>query len=163
MNSNVIDSSNKSSEENLLSYLYMLINEFWEVNDFINTLKNYKPFVLDVRESTPIQNALNIAVVISYARNFKNSYGFNNNDRINTKLIKCFSSEEDELHKKVIDWRDQEYAHSDALPNDIQIYKDGGYSRKVVRQLLDKDQLEMLKIMVNKIRDEVECEIKSIE
>lgn len=163
MNSNVIDSSNKSSEENLLSYLYMLRNEFWEVNDFINTLKNCKPFVLDVRESTPIQNALNISVVISYARNFKNSRGFNNNDRINTKLIKCFSSEEDELHKKVIDWRDQEYAHSDALPNDIQIYKDGGYSRRVVRQLLDKDQLEMLKIMVNKIRDEVECEIKSIE
>ncbi|QQS37081.1 MAG: hypothetical protein IPM56_03765 [Ignavibacteriales bacterium] len=155
---NMIDSSNNSTEDNILPYLYLLRNEFWEVNDFINTLKAYKPFVLDVRESTQIQNSLNLAIVISYARNFKKSFGFNN--KINTDLVKYFSDEENELHKKVIEWRDQEYAHSDALPNDIQIYIDGGYSRRVVRQLLEMKQLEMLKEMVNKIRNEIETQIK---
>lgn len=156
----MLDSSNNSIKDNLLPYLYLLRNEFWEVNDFINTLKSYEPFVLDIRESTQIQNALNIAIVISYARNFKKSYGFNNN--ISSELIKYFSDEENELHKKVIEWRDQEYAHSDSLPNDIQIYIDGGYSRRVVRQLLEMNQLEMLKVMVNKIREEIEIQIKSL-
>ncbi len=110
-----------------------------------------------------IQNALNIAVVISYARNFKKSLGFTSYNLINKELIKSFSAEEKEFHQIVKDWRDQEYAHSDALPNDIQIDEDGGYSRRVVRQLLDKDQLEILKTMVNKIRDEIENIIKSIK
>lgn len=152
------DFSNNSTENNLLAYLYLLRNEFWEVNDFINTLKVYKPFVLDVRESTQIQNALNIAIVISYARNFKKSFGFNN--KINNDLIKYFSDEENELHKKIMEWRDQEYAHSDALPNDIQIYIDGGYSRRVVRQLFEMEQLEMLKEMVTKIRNNIESQIE---
>lgn len=157
----MIDSLTNFFTENILAYLYLLRNEFWEVNDFINTLRNFKPFSFDVRVSSPVQNSLNIAVVISYARNFKKSYGFNINS-INDKLVKSFSNEELELHRKIIEWRDQEYAHSDALPNDIQIYQDGGYSRRVVRQLLEMNQLEMLKAMVNKIRDEIENQIKSL-
>ena len=163
MNNSEISPSEKLFDKNVLPYLYLLRNEFWEVNDFINTLKNYQPFVLDVRESTPIQNALNIAVIVSYARNFKKSLGYSNYNLINGELIKSFSEEEKELHQMVINWRDQEYAHSDAYPNDIQIYEDGGYSRRVVRQLLEKDQLGMLKTMVNKIRNEIENLIKSIK
>lgn len=163
MNSNDTNSSNKSFDITVLPYLYLLRSEFWEVNDFINTLKSYQPFVLDVRESTPIQNALNISVVISYARNFTKSYGYSSYKLVNNELVKSFSTEEKKLHQMAKDWRDQEYAHSDALPNDIQIYNDGGYSRRVVRQLLEKDQLEMLKTMVNKIRDEIENLIKSIK
>jgi archaellin len=157
----MIDTFNTLNGQNILQYLYLLRNEFWEVNDFINALKNCKPFKVDVRESTTIQNALNISVVISYARNFKKSRGFNISS-INAQLTKNFSSEEIELHKMIIDWRDQEYAHSDALPNDIQICTDGGYSRRVVRQLLEMKQLEILKVMVNKIRDEIEVQIKSL-
>lgn len=157
------DLSNKSLEHNRLSYLYMLKIEFWEVNDFINTLKNFKPFALDVRESTPIQNALNIAVVISYSRNFKQSRGFKETDKMNTELINHFSEEEKTFHKIILDWRDQEYAHSDALPNDMQIHNGyKSYSRRVVRQLLEKEQLETLKIMVKKIRDEIENQINSL-
>ena len=163
MNDKEISPSENLFDKNVLPYLYLLRSEFWEVNDFINTLKSYQPFVLDIRESTPIQNALNIAVVISYARNFKKSIGYTSYNIINEELIKSFSTEEKEFHQMVKDWRDQEYAHSDALPNDIQIDEDGGYSRRVVRQLLEKDQLEMLKTMVNKIRDEIENIIKSIK
>ena len=111
-----------TTKENLLEYLCMLQSEFWEVNNFINTLKNYKPFVLDVRESTPVQNALNIAVIISYARNFKKSHGFEVAKKINDELISTFTVVENELHKEILNYRDQEYAHSDALPNDIQVY-----------------------------------------
>ena len=161
----MINSPRKSLDRNLLSYLYLLRHEFWEVNDFINTLKNYKPFSLDIRESTPIQNALNIAVVISYSRNFKKSHGFDQTDRINAELTKYFNDEENELHKAILSWRDQEYAHSDAIPSDVQIdiINKNSYSRRVVRQLLEKSQLEMLKTLVNKIRDELEIQIKSIK
>lgn len=157
-NNSMNNSSNNLPAENHLSYLYLLRSEFWEVNDFINTLKDYEHFVLDIRESTPIQNSLNIAVVISYARNFKSSHGFSKID-IKAHLVKHFTSEEKELHEQMIDRRDQEYAHSDSLPNDIQIYSDGEYSRRVVRQLLEKNQLEMLKVMVDKIRNEIENQI----
>ncbi len=163
MNSNEISPSEKLSSKNVLPYLYLLRIEFWEVNDFINILKNYQPFVLDVRESTPVQNALNIAVVVSYARNFKKSLGYSSYNLINDELIKSFSTEERKFHQIVIEWRDQEYAHSDALQNDIQIDEDGGYSRRVVRQLLEKGQLDMLKVMVNKIRDEIETIIQNIK
>jgi hypothetical protein len=140
----------------------MLSSEFWEVNDLINTLMSYKHFVLDVRESTPIQNALNIALVISYARNFKSSRGFSSLDT-NAHLIKGFTSGEKALHEQMIVWRDQEYAHSDSLTNDIQVYSNGGYSRRVVRQLLEKNQLELLKVMVNKIRFEIGNQIDELK
>ena len=161
-NENTINSSDNPLEEKRLSYLYMLSSEFWEVNDLINTLLNYKHFVLDVRESTPIQNALNIAVVVSYARNFKSSRGFPSVD-INAHLVKDFTSGEKTLHEQMIVWRDQEYAHSDSLPNDIQIYSGGGYSRRVVRQLLEKNQHEMLKEMVKKIRYEIGNQINELK
>ena len=61
MNDKEISPSENLFDKNVLPYLYLLRSEFWEVNDFINTLKSYQPFVLDIRESTPIQNALNIA------------------------------------------------------------------------------------------------------
>src|ERR1035437_9625467 len=116
----------------LLAYLYMIKSEFIEVNKFISTLKFYEPFKLDVRESTPIQNALNIAVVISYARNFKVSRGFNKVKDANKRLISIFNDEEIVLHDKLIDDRDKEFAHSDAVVNDIQIYTEGlfRYSRR---------------------------------
>ena len=77
----------RNFKKNLLSYLVMLEIEFQEVNVLINELKRYEPFKLDVRESTPTQNALNIAIVISYARNFKRSYEFNNTEDINPTFI----------------------------------------------------------------------------
>lgn len=96
-----LDSMFNSYKDNILSYLYMIRSEFEEVNELINTLKNYEQFELDVRNSTPTQNALNIAVVISYARNFKRSFGFYNFSEINSKLIQDFDKEESKLHKKL--------------------------------------------------------------
>ncbi|OGU39208.1 MAG: hypothetical protein A2315_00980 [Ignavibacteria bacterium RIFOXYB2_FULL_35_12] len=154
----------KKFKENLLSYLYLLKSEFQEVNVLINELKNYEPFKLDVREATPTHNALNIAVVISYARNFKRSYGFNNIEEINTQLRKDFTDEENKLHKRIITERDKEFAHSDASANDIQIYyrEFFSHSRKTVRQLLEKNELLMLQKMVSKIRTEIDNQIKYI-
>lgn len=155
----------KKFKENLLSYVYLLQSEFQEVNILINELKSYEPFKLDVREATPTQNALNIAVVISYARNFKRSYGFNNIEEINTQLRKNFTDEENNLHKRIITERDMEFAHSDASANDIQIYyKDFfSHSRKTIRQLLEKNELLLLQKMVSKIRTEIDNQIKFIK
>ena|ERR1035437_6731231 len=160
-----LDSLLKTFHENLLSYVYMLEIEFREVNAFINELKNYRPFILDVRESTKTQNALNIAVIISYARNFKTSYGFNNIKDVADVLIQDFTKQELKFHKKIVTLRDKEFAHSDASSNDIQIYTDNffSYSRKVVRELLEKEELEMLSKMVGKIRKQIDVQIKILK
>jgi len=149
-------------KKNILSYLLMLEDEFREVNILLNELINYQPFHLDVREATPTQNALNIAVVISYARNFKRSFGFYYIDDINIKLMKNFSADEKEFHTRIISDRDKEFAHSDASSNDIQIYEEGmfSHSRRTVRQLLEKKEIIILQEMVIKIRSEIENQIK---
>ncbi len=156
------DSLFEKFKKNLLSYLHMVEDEFCEVNILINELKNYEPFQLDVRVATPTQNALNIAVVISYARNFKRSFGFYYIDEINTQLIERFSAEEIKLHKRIIADRDKEFAHSDASVNDIRIYDEGMFthSRRTVRQLLERKEIKMLQEIVSKIRDEIDNQIK---
>jgi len=152
-------------KENVLSYFYMLKSEFQEVNILINELKNYKPSKSDVREATITQKALNIAVVISYARNFKRSFGFNNVEEINILLKQRFTEVENELHKKMITERDREFAHSDAAANDIQIYSEGifSHSRGTIRQLLEKGELLILQEMVTKIRTEIDKQIKFLK
>lgn len=152
-------------KKNILSYLYLLQSEFQEVNVLINELKQYDPYELDVRLATPTQNALNIAVVISYSRNFKRSHGFDNTEEINSQLRLGFTKKENELHKRIITERDKEFAHSDASVNDIQIYSEGifSHSRKTVRQLLEKKELMILQKMVSKIREEIEKQIKFIK
>lgn len=152
-------------KKNILSYLLMLEDEFCEVNILINELKSYKPFHLDVRNATATQNALNIAVVISYARNFKRSFGFYYIDEINNQLINDFTKNERKLHNKILTDRDKEFAHSDASANDIQIYDKGLYtsSRRTVRQLLEKEKIKILQEMVNKIRNEITNQIKYLK
>lgn len=153
-------------KNNILSYLFLLQSEFSEINILINELKYYKPFHLDIGEATPTQNALNIAVVISYARNFKRSFGFNNYKEINDFLIRNYSEEQNKLHKRILKERDKEFAHSDASANDIQLYGEENifsFSRKRVRQLLDKQELNILQDMVSGIRDEIEAQINILK
>lgn len=155
----------KKFTENLLSYLFLLKKEFHEVNKFINSLNNYEPHKLDVSETTPQQSALNIAVVISYARNFKRNLGFYNAFEINKILIQDFTDEEIKLHKQMIKWRDTEFAHSDADSNDILIDMDENfsYSLRRIRQPLEKNELDFLSSMVHKIQAQVEKQIKCLK
>lgn len=151
--------------ENILSYLLLLKKEFHEVNKFINSLKNYEPYKLDISETTPQQSALNIAVFISYARNFKRSFGFYNAFEINKILLQDFTDEEIKLHKQIIKLRDTEFAHSDADPNDILVDMDENfsYSLRRIRQPLEKSELDVLLSMVHKIQAQVEKQIKYLK
>ncbi|MCH8942633.1 MAG: hypothetical protein IIA48_09390 [Bacteroidetes bacterium] len=138
-------------------YLYMIEEEFREVSEFIKTLRNYNPPIADVDESTTILNALHIAVVISYMRNFTNNRGFENIKNIKDKLIQNFGNKERKLHKKIKDLRDMEYAHSDSSAYDFQIETEGLFSHSVrpMREPLDDDELKMLSLMVRKIRTQI--------
>ena len=151
--------------ENLLSYLFLLKKEFHEVNKFINSLKNYEPYKLDISETTPQQSALNIAVIISYARNFKRNFGFYNTFEINKILIQDFADEEIKLHKQMIKLRDTEFAHSDSDSNDILIdmNENFSYSLRRIRQPLEKNELDILLSMVHKIQTQVEKQIEYLK
>ncbi len=160
-----IDSLSEPEKENIHSYLYLMKDEYFEVREFIKTLSNYKPFKLDVRHATTIQKALNIALVVSYSRNFRNSHGIKYQDEINRILIDDFENDESELHQKMKDQMNQEFAHSDATAHDIRLneYTDVKYSSRVVRELLDKDQLDKLLGMVTKIQKSVKKELEKLE
>ncbi|MCB0748320.1 MAG: hypothetical protein KDC90_12740 [Ignavibacteriae bacterium] len=155
----------KSFSENLLSYLHLVEDEFIEITEYVNTLKNIKPFILDVRESTSVQKSLNLTVIISYTRCFTNNYGFYNTKEVNDILISEFTNGELDLHKKIKKMRNQQFAHSDASAHDIQIYDEGFYthSMKVVRENLEIDELELLSNMIHKIRNQIDIQIKDIE
>lgn len=142
----------------------MIEVEFREVRNYINKLLRYEPFILDVREASEIQNALNIAVVISYARTFTRHDGYGNITDVNEELLKEFDEAEMELHRKIIRDRHKEFAHSDAEANDVQIYSEGfSFSMRTVRELLDKTELEGIKKMVVKISEEIQRQISKIK
>ena len=164
MNDYDVTSLQGEEKENLIKYLSLLKTEFWEVNDFINSLKNCKPYALDVAEASAVQKALDMAVVISYARNFKTSRGFEISKKINDKLISDFTDKELALHKKKIDERDQEFAHSDASAHDVQVELDELYSfsKLRVRQPLEREELETLQSMTTKIRNQIDIILKEL-
>ena len=138
-------------------YLYMIEEEFREVSEFIKTLRNYNPPIADVDESTTILNALNLAVVISYMRNFTENQNFENIQEIKVKLIQEFGDKERKMHKKIGYLRKKEYAHSDSSAYDFQIETEGLFSHSVrpMREPLDDDEFKMLSLMVRKIRTQI--------
>jgi hypothetical protein len=148
-------------KENLLSYLYMCSKEFDEVNELIIELKKVSPYQIDIAECSTIQIALNIAVVISYSRNFTNNYGFFYTKDINKILYQNYTKKEIELHKLVLEKRNREFAHSDASVNNIQIFTEGDFLFGInpLRQPLEFENLELLGEMVFKLRKEVQSQI----
>ncbi len=148
-------------KENILSYLYMFSREFDEVNELILELKKCSPYQIDVAECSTIQIALNIAVVISYSRNFTNNYGFFYTKDINKLLFQHYTKEEVELHEIVLEKRNKEFAHSDATANNIQIFSEGDFLFGInpLRQPLEINDLSMLHEMVFKLREEVKRQI----
>lgn len=155
----------KDQKENITAYFYLLRNEFKEIRELIRALINYKPFEIDVRHATLIQKALNIAIAVSYTRNFKNSRGFNFQKIINDEIINNFTEASINLHEKLIDARDQEFVHSDSNAHDIKFNEHTNtiYSRGVVRQLLDKEQLNMLLEMVSKIQSHIRIHLNELK
>lgn len=142
---------------NMKSFLLMLEDDFRETNELVQELKKYKPFRLDVRSATPTQKALNISTVISYARSFKSSRGFEKSRDLQSLLVIGFNSKEIKLHKYIISIRDTEFAHSDNKSIDIQLYDTGlfTHSKRTIRQLLDKDEIEILISSIQKIRENI--------
>lgn len=64
-----------------------------------------------------IVTALNIALVVSYSRPFLQSKTGPKNSAISRlpgKILRCLSEDQKNLHKQVLQRRNQEYAHSDA-------------------------------------------------
>ena len=141
-----------------LKFLHLLSAEFDELVDVTSTLRRYKNFAPDSSDADTFQNALNLNVVISYARNFTECKGFNDIKGIRKALKKNFSKEEKELHKSIMDLRNEAYAHSDSKAHDIQIIDDEffTFSKLVPRQQLSQEVLELLSGMVVKIREKIE-------
>ncbi|MDP1677098.1 MAG: hypothetical protein Q8L88_09540 [Bacteroidota bacterium] len=162
---NSLDSIFHTFKNNMKSFMLILEDDFRETNELVQELKKYKPFKLDVRHASPTQNALNISVVISYARSFKNSRGFEKTKDLQSLLLTGFNSNERKLHKKIISVRDTEFAHSDFKSIDIQVYENDfvTHSKKTIRQLLDKHEIEILIASIQKIRKNIKTFSKDLD
>ena len=150
---------------NDFKYLYLLQSEFEDVNDTINSIKNYKLSEPDVADASTIQKALDTTVVVSYTRNFTTSRGFRAAKRIQTLLKGVFDEGEVILHDKIMNLRNEEFVHSDRKKHKVQLIHDEMFthSKMRARQPLEKKELELLSQMVSKIREKVTELLKIVE
>lgn len=132
--------------EDRIAFLLMIADDLREVRDFINASLADHPESADVRDCSPTQKALDLAVIITYGRVFKNNRGFRDVRPLLEAMLVEFTDEQRKLHDETIAARDQEYAHSDAEVNDITVYKGGLFqaSRRVIRQPLSHAKLRLL-------------------
>jgi hypothetical protein len=108
------------AKTNGIKFAYLVRDEICELRDFVNEFIQYKKD--DQDESNRIHfNALNIAIIITYGRIFKNNNGFTDTFKIIDEIKISYYADEKELHERLISLRDTEYAHSDSGPIDLQL------------------------------------------
>ena len=136
--------------EQQIAFLRMIEDEFRELRDYITPLLNDHPNGPDYRVASAVHRALDLTTIITYGRIFKRNHGFETAKVELEPIVAAYTAEQRTLHEELLRARDQEYAHSDAGPNDITFYRDGPFmvSRRVIRMPLNHDQLRMLQNMV---------------
>ena len=136
-----------------LSFLYIAREELIEARRYAAAQLKSEWFINGGQHESPEVKALDLSLIISYARPFKQNYGFGNVQDLLDEASKHFDSEETSLHDEIIALRDQEYAHSDAEANDVDIYLDDmfEYSKKVIRVPLDRTMVNHISQMVGKL------------
>jgi hypothetical protein len=156
------------SDENQkrLAFLYLAKEELGETVRFAGALLK-KEWCIDGGEhSSPESKALDIALVITYSRPFKKNYGFGTVAPLMNRAMDNFTPNQLELHDRIINARDREYAHADAEANDIEVYFDDwfAFSKCVTREPLQqfeiKSLIEMCRILIVSIDEQIN-EIRS--
>lgn len=152
-------------ESKELEYLYLLRTEFDELRKIIFVLSKFDSSEIKSVDPEIIHNSLNIDVVISYARNFTQSKGFGKIKKIQKKLLKEYDKNEKDLHKKIYNLRNKEFAHSDNTNHDIRIENDEmfEFSKKPVREHLSSEDVDLLRNMTKKLIDKVQSLINKYQ
>ena len=127
-----------------LAFLYVAREELSEARRFAGAILK-RVHVTDGGEHSTLEaKALDIALIVTYARPFTRNYGFNQVSIILSQAVQQLSTEQTEIHIRAIQLRDREYAHMDAQPLDVQVHFDNmfEFSKAVTREPLDPEFLD---------------------
>jgi hypothetical protein len=135
----------------------------------IRDLEEAGSFVLRLRKGSdagaaldPVaQKALQIALVVSYCRPFSTNQGPGVSKTLPPEVIKRLTPEQRALHSRLKALRDEEFAHSDGGPADIQVSvarrPDGtplaSHSKSVssTRLVYELDELTRIEALIDKV------------
>jgi hypothetical protein len=122
-----------------LGFLYVAREELSEAIRYAGSVRK-RARAIDGGEHASLEaKAMDIAAIITYARPFKRSYGFDQVTNILHQSITELDAEQMQVHERVIRLRDQEFAHMDAEPLDVRVHFDNmfEFSKAVTREPLD--------------------------
>ena len=122
-----------------LAFLYVAREDLSEAIRFGGAIESGDRVIDGGQHSTHEAKALDIALIVTYGRPFTRNYGFNEVSGILNEAVKRLGPEQMEFHIRAIQLRNQEYAHMDAQPIDVQIHFDNmfEFSKAVTREPLD--------------------------
>jgi hypothetical protein len=142
-----------------------LIHARWDLTH----ARRFAQFILDHdfgrkedSDSELILLAFSISIVVCYSRPFKAS-----NDRREKRepklpdLLADLSPEELALHKRIIDTRDKEFAHSDATKLGMRFYEIEGGRFPISRESMDPLLRQEIQVLVN-IMDKIYNRLKEL-
>ena len=153
-----------NEKEQHLAFLYLAKEEFGEAIRFAGALQK-KEHVIDGGEhASPVAKALDLALVITYARPFKKNYGYGTVSPLLDIAMRQFTADQRELHERIITARDEEYAHADAEVNDIQVYFDEmfTFSKCVTREPLQHFEINRLIEMCRTLTTSIDQQIQEL-
>jgi hypothetical protein len=99
--------------------LLLSIRDFQDAGSFVQRLRGVTDGGLDL--DVVSRRALQIALVVSYCRPFSSNRGVGVRKTLPREFIERLGAEHKDMHARLRALRDQEFAHSDGGPADIQV------------------------------------------
>jgi hypothetical protein len=115
----------------------------------------------ETKQRRLVHLAFATSLVVAYSRSFKRSKNLKGQREpsLQDYAHEVLTGEDElELHRRVVDMRDQAYAHSDANSNYFDLDYDRYAAPMKVVELLDKTDTELLRAMISKWISHVEAE-----
>jgi hypothetical protein len=159
-----MDQTTIDENKKLLAFLYLADDDLRWAAIYAHALLENEGHKNVKERYSPRTNALDLALVVSYSRPFKFNRGFQSVRKHMDKFVKEYDVKEKQLHDHIISLRDQEYAHSDAETNVIEVLVHGEfiYSRKLVRGRLSFELIHQLADMIDKLHSMIDTRSKEL-
>ncbi|MCS3642774.1 hypothetical protein [Salinibacter ruber] len=99
-----------------------------------------------------------IAIVVTYSRPFGHNYGEDARSTIPDSYLSCFTDKQMELHRKVLQRRNREYAHSDGSRYEVRAVQDLPPSVFLPKDFFLIEDLDELIRMMEKLIKQIESD-----
>jgi len=156
-----------NEEGRLYKRLAISRGDLYDALVFANTLKRQGLHVdIDELESDEFASsddymllrAVAIAIVVTYSRPFGHNYGEDARSTIPDSYLDCFTERQMELHRKVLQRRNREYAHSDGSRYEVRAVQGLPPSVFLPKDFFLIEDLDELIRMIEKLIEQIESD-----